>query len=118
MWYDQTKIEEMLEKTFVEVTNQDGEELVFVADSGEKFIFYHSQDCCESVRIEDIEGNLEDLVGCKLLQAEESSNRGDSDWGSETWTFYKFATIKGYVTVRWLGQSNGYYSEGVSLRKA
>ena len=81
--------------------------------------FQHHQDCCESVYIEDIYGDLNDLVGAPLIEAEEVSNYEagplEDYEESYTWTFYKFATRKGFVTVRWYGSSNGYYSEGVSV---
>ena len=95
------------------------EEMIFVAEDGRRFVFGHMQDCCESVNINDIVGDLNDLVGEPLLRAEESTNvdlPAPSKYAeSYTWTFYKFATRKGYVDVRWLGESNGYYSESVDL---
>jgi hypothetical protein len=114
----EAKIESMVGKVFTSVT-QDGSEMVF-ENATERFVFFHSQDCCESVSIEDVCGDLEDLVGEPLLLAEEVSGEtpvdfNEMDHESVTWTFYKFATRKGYVDVRWLGESNGYYSEGVSL---
>ena len=34
---------------------------------------------------------------------------------SYTWTFYKIETNKGGLWVRWLGESNEYYSEEVNV---
>ena len=114
-------IADMVGKVFTSVKNVDDTELVFENDT-ERYVFFHSQDCCEHVRIEDIVGDLSDLEGVELLKAEETQNLFDVLKSSEkvlpesgTWTFYKFATRKGYVDVRWLGESNGYYSESVDL---
>jgi hypothetical protein len=103
------------------------ETIVFTTTAGEVYKMYHEQDCCESVYVESIVGDLNDLVGEEVLLAEASENlfdvlknigkeEEDSD-ESHTWTFYKFATRKGYVDIRWYGTSNGYYSESVSFVK-
>ena len=97
---------------------RDNDQLVFWLADGRVYMFTHDQHCCEHVYIESIVGDLDDLVGAPLLMAEEVvsepeiKDREACDDG-ETWTFYKFATLKGYVDVRWIGSSNGYYSESV-----
>lgn len=115
----------LLGKTLVSIErvtpDKDQDELIFTTNEGEIYKLFHNQDCCESVAIEDIEGDLNDLIGSPILQAEEIIS-GDLNGLTYTpdsfaWTFYKLATIKGYVTIRWLGESNGCYSENVDFVK-
>jgi hypothetical protein len=117
-WQASAKIESMVGKVFTSIRGGVGSGEMVFENATERFVFFHSQDCCESVDINDITGDLEDLVGEPLLLAEEVSGATEPDvehYESYTYTFYKFASRKGYVDVRWLGESNGYYSEGVSL---
>lgn len=118
-WQSHCSVEVLKGKTLTEARRVGDEEIIFVTTEGETYKMFHSQDCCETVFIEDISGDLSDLVGSPILQAEEVDS-GDaaplSDWDeSFTWTFYKLATIKGGVTIRWYGSSNGYYSERVDF---
>lgn len=95
--------------------NRDADVITFVSECGRIFQMYYDQDCCETVQIEDICGDLNDLIGERINMADESSNEDPNACESARWTFYKFATIKGFVDIRWYGYSNGYYSESVSF---
>ena len=112
---------EMVGHTFTSVApSANDAELIFESDTL-RVRFYHKDECCEIVQLEEIIGDLTDLEGSPILLAEEVTSEDchisdlDRDLESFTWTFYKFATMKGAVTVRFLGSSNGYYSESVDI---
>lgn len=114
-------IEILLGKTVIEILSGE-DHITFITSEGNIYRMVHHQDCCENVYIEDINGDLQDLVNSPITMAEEAVSTDLQPWESTehqaesfTWTFYKLATVKGYVNIRWYGSSNGYYSEGVSF---
>ena len=119
------EFEKLKGKTLVKVdVDKDGYEVTFRTDDGEIYILYHDQDCCESVTVDDICGDIDDLIGSPLVEAEEVTSSENPEGvekknqDSFTWTFYKLGTAKGSVTIRWYGESNGYYSESVYFKRA
>jgi hypothetical protein len=116
--WQQYGIEELMGKVLTKIEN-DGYEIYFTTLDGEKYVMYHEQNCCESVSVEDVIGDFDDLIGFPITMAEEVSEYGNDEdgWGTYTWTFYKLATNQGYVTIRWYGSSNGYYGESVDFAK-
>jgi hypothetical protein len=119
-----TNINTLIGKTFHTISQGDrhGDALIrFISDTDE-YHMYHDQSCCEAVYIESIIGDLSDLVGTPILVAEERSSVEDGSHAPLNlsddcyeWTFYELRTIKGSVTIRWYGTSNGYYSTSVSF---
>lgn len=116
-------INELIGKTLTKIEGKKGDgELGFHTTDGEIYRLYHSQRCCESVYLDDVCGEFGDLIGFPILQAEETSNIQDPGKPSQhsvswTWTFYRITTMKGQVVLRWIGESNGNYSESVSFCK-
>ena len=117
----EANVNELVGKILTKVVRNGDESLTFYCEDGSVYSMYHDQDCCESVEIDDLNGDLEDLVGSPVTYAEELTNVDEKGKGeyedSYTWTFYKFATVKGWVDVKWYGCSNGYYSESVTFTK-
>jgi len=111
-------------KTLTEIEGaKEGSDNIRFYTKDQVFVMYHSQDCCENVSVEDIIGDIDDLLNTPILLAEEvTSDKNPDDikkdcQSSFTWTFYKLSTIKGSVTIRWYGESNGYYSESVTFEE-
>tara|TARA_R110000765_G_scaffold413419_4_gene513464 strand:+ start:176 stop:550 length:375 start_codon:yes stop_codon:yes gene_type:complete len=121
-WNDNVNVEVLIGKTITHI-NEESYELIFTCSDDTQYRMFHEQDCCENVELEDICGDLSDLINSEIIMAEESESEDydgkerDYTPDSCTWTFYKFGTMKGYVTLRWFGESNGYYSESVSFQK-
>jgi hypothetical protein len=109
------------QSTAIERTTGPWDTVSFVFDNGDRAEFYHSQDCCETVELTRVFGNVENLVGEPLTIAEDD-HPSDPDWHKEsydehhTWTRYRFGTLKGIVEFWWLGESSGYYGEDVDLK--
>ena len=114
-------IEQLVGVELVGVTGLevDSEEVVFASTDGRKWRMWHTQDCCEWVRVKDVCGDVSDLIGVPIMNAycSESDGQYPDHGGTYTWTFYRISTIKGTVSIAWCGESNGYYSEAVDFEE-
>lgn len=95
------------------------DEVYIITTCGDNYRFMHHQDCCECVDLNDFEADTDDFSHALVLSAEEVDGEGVADQEGEscTWTFYKIETDKGGLWMRWLGESNGYYSESVDFER-
>jgi outer membrane protein assembly factor BamB len=114
-----TDISELVGKTLWKI-DVSRDSLRFYTTETEEYLMYHDQDCCEHVYIEDMVDDHKDLLNSPIILAEERSSDEPAMSSYDEaylWTFYELATVKGSVTIRWYGSSNGYYSVSVSFRK-
>lgn len=118
MFIREVEFETLKGKILINIECKGDNEIQFIDSENNIYHMYHEQDCCEEVYIKDICGNLSHLLDSPITMTEcivNESNTDEDEWGTGTWTFYKLATVKGYVTISWYGESNGYYSETVDF---
>ena len=94
------ELKDLIGKTLTIVEKVGEDKIVFTTNEGRQYKLYHHQECCESVTVEDIVGELSDLVGEPILIAEEATSTQNPQGvtkeyqDSFTWTFYKFAASR------------------------
>ena len=102
-----------------------------------KFHFYHPSDCCSGAYLESAK-DLDIFIDQEITDISKRTNEVDTEEvknnnneyknkdealirnhnyrnESATWTFYELTCEKGSATLRFVGESNGYYSEEVNL---
>lgn len=122
-WQD-AKMNDLLGETPIEVKRDeydDNESVYFKMESGREFMLVHRQSCCESVHIESIDADTNLLLDFPIVTAYESyqsmdeSNHADRFYESGTWSFYHIGNRLNTLVIRFVGFSNGYYSETAQL---
>ena len=106
-------ISDLKGKTITAVMYNTDEESLLIHLNTHVLQMIHYQDCCETVYLADVVGNFEDLIGYPLLEVYETIVDIGNEDISSTASYYNFKTLKASVQLRWVGESNGYYSETV-----
>ena len=112
-------IADLIGECIFRVTGISDDDIRFYCLSGAVYRMHHEQECCESISLEDVCGDQEDLIGYVVDAREEDNDDAPRSPHDDTyeWTFYIIQTQRGAVTLRWYGTSNGYYSTSVSFKR-
>jgi hypothetical protein len=97
--------------------DREKDQILLTTRSGRQFLIHHEQDCCETVEIVGQDGCFIRLVGKPIVEAREIAidTTKDDSYGTETTTTLIFRVDGETVISRWVGDSNGYYSESVDI---
>jgi hypothetical protein len=81
---------------------------------GTRLVMYHQNECCESIEIESFD--IEPLIGKTITDIDYTLVEIPTEYGGSTRTSLILETLDNKITLSWLGESNGYYSEQVNYR--
>ena len=109
--------------TSIDGINSGDNDTIITTSDGSIYTLTHIQDCCEHVRVYGSVGNIDDVLNAEVIAAEDTNPMDNPNapdykyYESATWSQFRIVTNKGSFEIWWLGESNGYYSESVSVIK-
>jgi hypothetical protein len=97
--------------------DREKDQILLTTRSGRNFLVYHKQDCCETVAISGQDGSFDKLIGKPIVEARDITvdTSEEAAGSSQTTTILVFRVDDQTVISRWIGDSNGYYSESVDI---
>ena len=115
MRYD-TDIKDLTDSVVKSIDIDDSDQRVLITlEDGRSFVIEHHQDCCESVWIDSGEQDMLKLQNKKIVEANVEYDEHSTCSESGTVTLFKFRTDEDTVVLKWIGESNGYYSETADI---
>ena len=96
--------------------DREKDQILLTTRSGRQFLIYHEQKCCETVEISGQDGSFDKLIGKPIVEARDNAvDTSEEAADSQTTTTLVFRVDDQTVISRWIGDSNGYYSESVDI---
>jgi hypothetical protein len=98
--------------------DREKDQILLTTRSGRQFLIYHEQKCCETVEISGQDGSFDKLIGKPIVEARDNAvDTSEEAADSQTTTTLVFRVDDHTVISRWVGDSNGYYSESVDIEE-
>ncbi len=98
--------------THVQGLQVNSEEVILTTQCGNVYQMGHVQEGDEHISLYSLRGNLDDVLHTPIVSVEEDIDDDSCDSPvSRTWTYYRIVTAKGAFSIRWLGISDGNYSD-------
>lgn len=107
---------DVIKATHVASTSYTEESLNLTLSNGSKIEYRAIGECCSSSFIESID-DLSVLQDCTIfdVQIVEGESKDVDDYSVHKWHFVKFKTSKGWATLSFRNESNGYYDGQLEL---
>lgn len=113
--YDYCGFSSLAGKTITSIEGLNSDHVTIKTECGKTYGMRHFQDCCESVSLKEVLGNVDSIIGKEVRYANEDTSDCSGEWSSGTRTTFTIHTNGGSLILIWEGYSNGYYGEGVSF---